>query len=80
MKSKFSNSIVISPINFYCDLEKRHIKCTLKKEETLSTDEIKALIECYKNKEEKLIYIGYDDDDRVELWYDCLIHLNTIKY
>ncbi|KAL6604342.1 hypothetical protein U3516DRAFT_758849 [Neocallimastix sp. 'constans'] len=34
------------------------------------TDEIKALIECYKNKEEKLICIGCDDDDRVELWYD----------
>ncbi|KAG4095787.1 hypothetical protein H8356DRAFT_1398299 [Neocallimastix lanati (nom. inval.)] len=52
----------------------------LKKEETLSTDEIKALIECYKNKEEKLICIGCDDDDIVELWYDCLMHLNNIKY
>jgi len=30
------------------------------------TDEIKALIECYKNIEEKLICIGWDDDDVVE--------------
>ncbi|KAL6632143.1 hypothetical protein U3516DRAFT_736655 [Neocallimastix sp. 'constans'] len=44
------------------------------------TDEIKALIECYKNKEEKLICIECDDDDIVELCYDCLIHLNNIKY
>ncbi|KAL6604351.1 hypothetical protein U3516DRAFT_784828 [Neocallimastix sp. 'constans'] len=42
------------------------------------TDEIEALIECYKNKEENLICIGCDDDDIVELWYDCLIHLNNI--
>ncbi|KAL6604157.1 hypothetical protein U3516DRAFT_759157 [Neocallimastix sp. 'constans'] len=52
----------------------------LKKEEGLSTDEIKALIECYKNKKEKLICIGWDDDDIVELWYDRLIHLNNIKH
>ena len=44
------------------------------------TDEIKALIEWYKNKEEKLICIGCSDDDIIELWYDCLIHLNNIKY
>ena len=31
------------------------------------TDEIKPLIECYKNKEEKLICIWCDDNDIVEL-------------
>jgi len=31
------------------------------------TDEIKALIEWYKNKEEKLICIGCSDDDIIEL-------------
>ncbi|KAG4103952.1 hypothetical protein H8356DRAFT_1372676 [Neocallimastix lanati (nom. inval.)] len=57
---------------------KEHI--TNNKEEGLSTDEIKVLIEFYKNKKEKLICIGCYDDDIVELWYDCLIHLNNIKY
>jgi len=33
-----------------------------------------------KNKEEKLICIGCNDDDIVELWYHCLIYLNNIKY
>ncbi|KAG4093307.1 hypothetical protein H8356DRAFT_1361131 [Neocallimastix lanati (nom. inval.)] len=34
----------------------------------LLTDEIKVLIECNKNKEEKLIHIKCNDDDIVELW------------
>ncbi|KAG4083185.1 hypothetical protein H8356DRAFT_1361879 [Neocallimastix lanati (nom. inval.)] len=46
---------------------------------TVLTNEIKALIECYKNKEEKLICIGCDDDDIVKLWYNCLIHSNNTK-
>ncbi|KAG4103269.1 hypothetical protein H8356DRAFT_1362006 [Neocallimastix lanati (nom. inval.)] len=60
---KFSNGIVISPINFHCDFEKG----ISNKEEALSYNDydrrISALIECYKNKEEKLICIGCDDDD-----------------
>ena len=53
----------------------------LKKIKTINrTDKINVLIECYKNKEEKLISIEFDDDDIVELWYDCLIYLNNIKY
>jgi len=53
----------------------------VKKIKTINrTDKIKVLIECYKNKEEKLISIEFDDDDIVELWYDCLIYLNNIKY
>ena len=53
----------------------------LRKIKTINrTDEIKVLIERYINKEEKLIFIECDDDDIVELWYDCLIYLNNIKY
>ena len=48
----------------------RELEVFLKKIKTINrTDEIKALIECYKSKEEKLICIGWDDDDIVELWY-----------
>ena len=63
----------------YNDYERRIRGFFLKKIKTINrTDEIKAIIECYKNKEEKLICIGCDDDDIVELWYDCLIHINNI--
>ncbi|KAG4085207.1 hypothetical protein H8356DRAFT_1361944 [Neocallimastix lanati (nom. inval.)] len=94
-ESKFSNSIVISPINFHCDFKKgisnansfnNYLKnlfqknptfykliIALKKEEDLSIDEIKALFECYKNKEEKIICIGCDDDDQQSDIYFYLV-------
>jgi len=49
-------------------ITKGELEVFLKKIKTINrTDEIKALIEYYKNKEEKLICIGCDDDDIVEL-------------
>ncbi|KAL6631830.1 hypothetical protein U3516DRAFT_736749 [Neocallimastix sp. 'constans'] len=56
--------------NYYNNRE--HITNLLKKEESLSGNDY--------NREEKLICIGLDDDEIVELWYNCLIHLNNIKY
>ncbi|KAG4095646.1 hypothetical protein H8356DRAFT_1426960 [Neocallimastix lanati (nom. inval.)] len=53
----------------------------LKKEEALSYNDydrrIRALIEWYKNKEEKLICIGCSDDDIIELWYDYTATTNN---
>ncbi|KAL6625353.1 hypothetical protein U3516DRAFT_742544 [Neocallimastix sp. 'constans'] len=78
-ESKFNNIIVISPINFHCDFEKGISNAKKPYRIMITKRELEALIECYKNKEEKLICIGCDDDDIVELWYDCLMHLNNIK-
>jgi len=39
------------------------------------TDEIKALIEYHKDEEEKLICKVYDENDIVELWYNCLVKI-----
>ena len=65
----------------YNDYDRRIRGFLLRKIKTINrTDEIKVLIERYINKEEKLIFIECDDDDIVELWYDCLIYLNNIKY
>ncbi|KAL6621801.1 hypothetical protein U3516DRAFT_745123 [Neocallimastix sp. 'constans'] len=58
--SKFNNGTVISPINFHCDSEKG-ISNTSRFE-----------LNVIKNKEEKLICIGCNDDDIVELWLQIL--------
>ena len=39
------------------------------------TDEIKALIEYHKDEEEKLMCKGCDENDIVELWYNCLVKI-----
>ncbi|KAG4101674.1 hypothetical protein H8356DRAFT_1421696 [Neocallimastix lanati (nom. inval.)] len=64
-ESKFNNIIVISPINFHCDFEKgiSNAANNLNYYNNIEYITNNALIECYKNKEEKLICIGCDDDD-----------------
>ena len=52
---------------------KREIMEFWKKRKIINkTDEIKDLIEYHKVEEEKLICKGYDKNDVVELWYNCL--------
>ena len=44
-----------------------------------ATNEIEILIENYKIKEINLFYNGYNRNELVKLWKDCLIDLNDIN-
>ncbi len=50
----------------------------IKKRKKTKTDEIRILIEKYKNKEAKLIDTKCDRNDFIKLWFECLTNLNNI--
>jgi len=59
----------------------RRTKGNWKKKQKIfsATDEIKILIENYKSKEINLFYNGYNRNELVKLWEECLIDLNDIN-
>ncbi|ORX72547.1 hypothetical protein BCR32DRAFT_250044 [Anaeromyces robustus] len=64
----------------YNDYERRTKGIWKKKKQKIfsKTDEIKNLIENYKNKEINLFNNGCNRNELVKLWKDCLIDLNNI--
>ena len=50
----------------------------IEKRKKTKTDEIRILIEKYKNKESKLIDTKCDRNDFIKLWFECLTNLNNI--